>query len=327
MIISQTPLRLSFFGGGTDYPEHFLKHGGAVLASAIDKFSYITASRFPSRLFDYKVRVSYRKVELVRAVTELEHRVYQACLQHCGLEQDIELHNIADLPSFSGLGSSSAFTVGLLKALHAFKGEDLAPLDLAYEAIHIERDVLHENVGCQDQLLAAVGGFNLVEFHRPDHIAVHPVNLPLARLHELEAHLLLVYTKITRRASDIVAAQLQRVDANAERLLEMRRMVDRGLEILRGATDILEFGRLLHLAWQLKARLSQTVSNETIDHLYQLGLNHGAVGGKLLGAGGGGFILFFAPPEAHPRLRAVFQDYEIIEVNLNAPGSNIIFKL
>ncbi len=196
MLIARAPLRVSFFGGGTDYPEYFLQHGGAVLATAIDKFCYLTASPFPSHLFDYTIRLSYRQVELVKNLTEIEHNVYRECLKFCGLEQDIELHNVADLPAFTGLGSSSTFTVALLHALHCFKGEFVRPLDLAYEAIYVERKLLHDKVGCQDQLMAAVGGFNLVEFRTETDIIVHRVPISPQRLAEFEEHLFVVFTGI-----------------------------------------------------------------------------------------------------------------------------------
>src|SRR6185295_8760663 len=170
MVIARAPVRISFFGGGTDYPEYFQNEPGAVLATAIDKYSYVTSSPFLSELFDYSIRVSYRKVELAKSVEEIEHNVYRECLRLCKLERDIELHNVADLPAFTGLGSSSTFTVSLLHALHSFKGEFLTPLQLAYEAIHVERRLIKENVGCQDQVMAAVGGFNLVEFRKEDEV-------------------------------------------------------------------------------------------------------------------------------------------------------------
>lgn len=326
MIITRTPLRVSFFGGGSDYPEYFLKHGGAVLASAIDKYSYITANPFPSGLFDYAIRVSYRKVELVKRLEDIEHRVYRECLRHCGLDRDIELHNVADLPTFTGLGSSSTFTVGLLHALHAFKGEPTRGLQLAYEAIRIERECLRENVGCQDQTMAAAGGFQFVEFRKLDDIRPQPVNLPAGRLEELEAHLLLVFTRVLRRASDVVAGQLARIDRNTDTLARMHRMAFRGLELLAGNAPIREFGQLLHEAWQHKRTLSGDVSNTLIDDMYRLAMEHGAWGGKLLGAGGGGFLLLVAPPEKQPDLLQAFKGYDIIRVRLNAPASEVIFK-
>lgn len=326
MLISRAPVRISFFGGGTDYPEYFLRHGGAVLATAIDKFAYLTASPFPSQLFDYTIRLSYRQVELIKNVTEIQHNVYRECLKFCGLERDIELHNVADLPAFTGLGSSSTFTVALLHALHCFKGEFIRPLDLAYEAIHVERNLLHDRVGCQDQLMAAVGGFNLVEFRTETDIIVHRIPLSPQRLAEFEQHLFIVFTGIKRRASEVVAQQLDKVADNTDTLKQMRKMVDEGWDILTGNRPLSAFGNLLHQAWIAKRSLSQVISNSEIDRLYQQGLEGGAWGGKLLGAGAGGFLLFFAPPETHPRLRSIFGDKQVLKVKINAPGSEIIFS-
>jgi D-glycero-alpha-D-manno-heptose-7-phosphate kinase len=326
MIISRAPLRISFFGGGTDYPEYFLQEGGAVLASAIDKFSYITASPFPSHLFDYSIRLSYRKVELVKDVNETEHAVFRECLKFCKLEKDIELHNVADLPAFTGLGSSSTFTVSLLQALHAFKGEFITPQQLALEAIYVERRLVNDNVGCQDQVLAAFGGFNIVEFRTEENIVVTRVAIAPQRLAELEQHLLLVFTGIKRKASEVVAKQLKRVDQNFSLLGTMRKMVDEGHSILTGNRSLREFGELLHRSWMAKRSLDGCISNTEIDEMYERGMTAGAWGGKLLGAGGGGFLLFFAPPEVHPKIERMFVDQQILHVKLNAPGSQIIFS-
>jgi D-glycero-alpha-D-manno-heptose-7-phosphate kinase len=326
MIISRAPVRISFLGGGTDYPEHFLKEGGAVLATAIDKFSYLTASPFLSHLFDYSIRVSYRKVELARTVEEIEHRVFRECLKLCGLEKDIELHNVADLPAFTGLGSSSAFTVSLLHALHAFKGELLRPHELAYEAIHVERDLLRECVGCQDQVMAAYGGFNLIEFRTEQDITVHRVPLRPPRLAEFENHLFLVFTGIQRKASELASRQVERVGQNRENLSAMRAMVREGYDILTQERPLREFGELLHAAWKAKRTLDDAVSNPAIDALYAQGLEAGAWGGKLLGAGGGGFMLFFAPAKAQARLRQTFAGRQLLPVKINAAGSQIIFS-
>ncbi|MDE2291891.1 MAG: GHMP kinase [Elusimicrobia bacterium] len=325
MIISRAPLRVSFFGGGTDYPEHFLKEGGAVLATAIDRFCYVTASPFQSRLFDYSIRVSYRKGELVKRVSDIKHAVYRECLRQCGIERDIELHNVADLPAFTGLGSSSSFTVSLLQALHAFKGEFLAPIDIAYEAIRVERGRLRESVGCQDQVLAAVGGFNAVEFRREDDIRVHRVPLSPVRMREFERHLLLVFTGQKRKASEIVRHQMRKVSRNAATLRRMRSMVDQGWDILAGGRSLTAFGALLHEAWMAKHSLDPRVSSPRIDALYARGRRAGALGGKLLGAGGGGFLLFFAPPEAHARLARSFSGSQVLSPAVDAPGSQVIF--
>ena len=326
MIISRAPVRISFFGGGTDYPEYFLKESGAVLATAINKYSYVTASPFLSHLFDYSIRVSYRNVELARRVHEIEHNVFRECLKICGIEKDVELHNVADLPAFTGLGSSSAFTVSLLHALHTFRGEFLHPQELAYEAIHVERHILKDNVGCQDQVLAAFGGFNLVEFRTEQDIVVNRVPLSPVRLAEFEQHLFLVFTGITRKASEVVAHQLQRVEQNAAALRTMRAMVYEGYDALVSHRPLREFGELLHRAWEAKRSLDAGISNSEIDCIYSAGRAAGAWGGKLLGAGGGGFMLFFAPPEVHPKLAAVFAGRQILNVKLNAPGSQIIFS-
>lgn len=319
-------MRISFFGGGTDYPEYFLKHGGTVLASAIDKYSYVTASPFLSHLFDYSIRVSYRKVELAKQVSEIEHNVYRECLKLCGLEKDIELHTMADLPAFTGLGSSSAFTVSLLQALHSFKGEFLNPHQLACEAIYVERHLLKDKVGCQDQTMAAFGGFNLVEFRTENDISVQRVPITPTRLAEFEQHLFLVFTGITRKAAEVVAQQLKRVDDNTSTLKTMRQMAYEGYDILTGNRPLADFGDLLHQAWLAKRSLDGGISNSSIDEMYEQGLKAGARGGKLLGAGGGGFILFFAPPEAQVRLQKMFADKQTLSVKLNAMGSQIIFS-
>jgi D-glycero-alpha-D-manno-heptose-7-phosphate kinase len=326
MIIARSPLRVSFFGGGTDYPEHFLKEGGAVLATAIDKYLYVTASPFLSHLFDYSIRLSYRKVELIRNRNEIEHKVFRECLKLCGLEKDIELQTMADLPAFTGLGSSSSFTVALLHALHSFKGEFLTPHELACEAIHVERHLLRENVGCQDQVIAAFGGFNLVEFRSEHDFEVQRIPVTPNCLGRLEQHLLLVFTGIKRKASDVAAGQLAKRSRNAETLREMRDMVYRGFNILTSGRRLHDFGELLHHAWLAKYSLDGGISNPEIDELYERGRKAGAIGGKLLGAGGGGFMLFFVPPAARPKLQKACRNWQTLDVRLNAPGSQIIFS-
>jgi D-glycero-alpha-D-manno-heptose-7-phosphate kinase len=325
MIISRAPVRISFLGGGTDYTEHFRQHGGAVLATAIDKFSYMTVSPFLSDLFDYAIRISYRKNEIVKRVDDIEHNVFRECLRLLNLERDVELHTVADLPAFTGLGSSSAFTVSLLHALHSFKGEFVAPLQLAYEAIHVERNILHDNVGCQDQAIAALGGFNVIEFRREDDLVVHRIPVSNERIREFQRHLFIVFSGVTRKAADVVAGQLARVGDNRETLGRMRTMVDEGWDILTTRRPLCEFGQLLHEAWMAKRSLDPGVSRPEIDELYRTGMAEGAYGGKLLGAGGGGFLLFFAPPERHDALRRAFADRRLLPTNINAPGSQIIF--
>lgn len=325
MLITRAPLRISFFGGGTDYPEHFRTHGGAVLGAAVDKFCHMTASPFHSGLFEHALRISYSRNELVRTVDEVEHNVFRECLKLLGFTGDIELHAVADLPAFTGLGSSSAFTVSLLHALHAMKGEYLRPLDLAYEAIYVEREVLGDVVGCQDQTFAAVGGFARLDFHSEREIEVSRVPISAERLRGVEQHLAIVFTGQRRRAADVARAQLQRVADNCDRLGRMHRMVDDGWRILVENRPLAEFGELLHESWMQKRALDGGVTNDEIDVLYERGRSAGAIGGKLLGAGGGGFLLFFAPPETHERLLREFTGHHVLHVRLNAPGSQVIF--
>jgi D-glycero-alpha-D-manno-heptose-7-phosphate kinase len=325
VLITKTPLRISFFGGGTDYPEYFEHHGGAVLATAIDKSIYLSATRFYSRLFDYSIRIAYRKVECVRGVDQIEHGPFRECLRWAGITENIEVDTAADLPAFSGLGSSSSFVVGLLNTLTSFQGRRLRPIELAYRAIEIERGVLHESVGCQDQTVAAVGGFNLIEFRRTDDIVVHRLPLGTERVRELEAHLLMVFTGIKRRAADMAAEQIGRIPDNGPTLQRMRAMVDDGYDVLMRGGGLSRFGELLHEAWALKGGLSAGVSNGAIAEIYDAGRSAGAWGGKLLGAGGGGFMLFVVPPERRAAVRDRLAHLEEVPVLLNAPGSHVIY--
>jgi D-glycero-alpha-D-manno-heptose-7-phosphate kinase len=325
MIITQTPLRLSFLGGGTDYPEYFEQHGGAVLGSAVGQSCYFTAAPFQSRMFDYRLRVAYRKVECVSRVEDIEHRPFRECLRWTGLTRDAEITLTAELPAMTGLGSSSAFAVGLLNTIFAHQKRPLPPLELAYRAIEFERGVLKESVGCQDQTFAAVGGFNLIEFRALDDIVVHRVQLTPERLKELESHLLCFFTGIRRRANDLARAQTRRVKANLNRLAQMRALVDDGYRVLTGSGSLAPFGELLHQSWTLKRDLDTGVSNPCIDRWYREGIDAGAIGGKLLGAGGGGFLLFFAPPETHDFIRSRLADLTEVTFSLDAPGSRVIF--
>lgn len=326
MIISRAPMRISFFGGGTDFPEYFRENGGAVLSTAIDKYTYLTAGRFYSQLFGYALRLSYSKGELVSKVEEVQHAVFRECLRHCGIERDLELHTVADLPSFTGLGSSSSFTVALLMALYAHKGVYCSGLELAYRAIYIERTILGECVGVQDQVISAVGGFNVFEFRAEDDIRVHPVPLSPRRLNELESHLLLIFTNIKRRAADVEKEKVSGFSANKDSLSAMRKMVDQGYNHLVSSSSLERFGLLLNDGWQLKQRLGKGVSNQEIESMYEAGINAGAWGGKLLGAGGGGFLLFCAPPEKHQQILESLPCKHQVKVSLSAQGATIIYS-
>ena len=327
MIITRAPLRVSFFGGGTDYPAHFLEHGGAVLGSAIDQYSFITASPFRSEgLFDYAIRVTYREIEHVNTLDELKHVPIREALRKCGFDRDIEVHHIADLPAKTGLGSSSSFVVSLLQALHKLGGRDVKGIDLAYEAIHFERQILGESVGCQDQAFAAMGGFNVIEFRREDDISVHPLPISISRIAELESHLMMFYSGITRRAEDVVKTQLANVSDNKERYMRMRRQVDQAYDIITKGGSLTPFGELLDLAWAEKRALHNVISNPEIDSMYDRAKAAGAIGGKLLGAGGGGFLMLFVPPERQLAVEAALDGHCLVRPGLSAPGSDVIFN-
>lgn len=324
MIITRTPLRISFLGGGTDYPEYFENHGGAVLGTAVDKSAYFNLSRFYSRMFDYSIRIAYRKVECVNSIEELEHVPFRECLRWTGLTRDIEINHSAELPSCTGLGSSSSFVVGLLNTSYAFQRRLVHGLELAYEAIELERRVLGESVGCQDQTFAAVGGFNVIEFRAMGNFVVHRLPLTHARLQEFQDHLLVFYTGVRRRAEDLASRQVKKVAANLTRLASMRRMVDEGYHVLTGTGSLASFGKLLHDSWMAKRALDGAISSDTIDETYDAGIAAGALGGKLLGAGGGGFIAFFVPPDRQAAVRARLAHMQEVEFRINAAGSHII---
>ncbi|HOM99017.1 MAG TPA: GHMP kinase [Acidobacteriota bacterium] len=324
MIITRTPLRMSFFGGGTDFPEYFRENGGAVLGSAINKYIYHFVTQFPSDLFDYSIRLSYRRTECVKSLDEVQHAPFREILRFFDLNKDVEIALAADLPSFSGLGSSSSFTVGLVHALSAFQGRHVSREQLARLAIQLEREVLRETVGWQDQIFAAYGGFNLIEFGNNGGFNVHRVALAPERLEELERSLMLFFTGRTRSAGQIEVGKLRRLDEIRRHLRRLHELVEEAYSILTGNRSLTEFGRLLHQSWLEKRELSPEVSNAQIDEMYRRGLEAGAMGGKLLGAGGGGFLALFVPPGRQEQVRKVLEGYFQIQFQLNAPGSTVI---
>jgi D-glycero-alpha-D-manno-heptose-7-phosphate kinase len=324
MIICQTPFRISFFGGGTDWPEFYREHGGAVLGATIDQYFYHCTTRFPSRLFDYAIRLAYRRVECVRTLDEIEHRPFREILRHFGIDRDIEISLASDLPASTGLGASSSFTVGLINALTAFHGRQITAHDLAATAIAIERELLGEAVACQDQVFAAFGVLNVLEFARTGEFAVHPVNVTAARVEELERCLMLYFTGQTRQAQQIEREKMARLSQNRAWLIALLRQVERGHAILTGGGPLEALGPLFDEAWQAKRQLGPRVSNPEIDQLYDRARAAGALGGKLLGAGGGGFLLLFVPAERQPALRRALADRADVTVRFNSHGSRII---
>lgn len=324
MIICRTPFRISFFGGGTDYPAWYRQHGGAVLASTIDKYCYLTCRYLPP-FFEHRIRLVYRRIETCRTIDEIEHPVVRETLKYLGFDRGIELHHDGDLPARSGMGSSSAFTVGLLHALYALRGELRTKLQLAQHAIHIEQDLLRETVGCQDQLMAAFGGFKYIHFHQGGKLSVEPLPLPPGRIKELQDHLMLFYTGIARTSSEVAQSYAGRIHDNRRLLKVMREQVEEGMDILMSGMDIRALGELLHEAWQTKRALSERVSNAQVDELYEEARGAGAIGGKLTGAGGGGFLLLFVPPKKQGAVRAALARQIHVPFGFESAGSQIIF--
>ena len=325
MIISRTPFRISFFGGGTDYPAWYRRHGGAVLAASIDKYCYLTCRYLPP-FFEHRIRLVYRKIETCKTIEEIAHPVVKAVLQRLGFERGLELHHDGDLPARSGMGSSSAFGVGLLNAIHTLLGQTRSKMELAQESIHIEQEIIRETVGSQDQVMAAFGGLRYVQFHRDDSITVDALPLAPKRLAELQDHLMLFYTGIARTASDVARTYVTNIDSQRRQLDSMRRMVEESVDILIGGVNLRAFGHLLHEAWLTKRSLSPQVSTPQVDAWYKDAWRAGAVGGKLTGAGGGGFLLFFVPPEKRRAVRQALAPLLEVPFAFESAGSQIIFN-
>jgi D-glycero-alpha-D-manno-heptose-7-phosphate kinase len=325
MIITRTPFRISFFGGGTDYPCYYQECGGAVLVTAINRYCYISLRHLPP-FFNYKHRIVWSKTECVNGIDEIVHPSVRACLRYMNIQSGLEIHHDGDLPARSGLGSSSAFTVGLINALHALKGTMISNIALAEAAIYVEQELIKENVGSQDQTIAAFGGINVIRFNssRGNHISVEPLCLTADRICELQNQLMLFFTGIQRNASDIAKEQMRITPQKRPELSQMCNLVDEGATILCGRGDIVEFGRLLHETWLLKRSLTRQISNPAIDDIYETAMQAGALGGKLMGAGGGGFMVFFVPPQAKESVASALGLLHV-PFAFDFKGSHVIF--
>lgn len=323
MIITRTPFRISFFGGGTDYPGWYLQHGGEVLSTTIDKYCYITCRHLPP-FFEHKHRIVYSAIECVNSTDDIRHPAVRAVLNWNRCTKGMEIHHDGDLPARSGLGSSSSFTVGLIHAMHALKGEYVSKEKLARDALHVEQEVIGESVGSQDQIAAAYGGFNRIEFMRSGNFSVHPVILRRQRLKELQKHLMLCFTGFSRIAAEVAKSKIANLSKREVELRRMRQMVDEALQILQGQGPIEAFGDLLHEAWRCKRELSDKVATPEIDLLYETARDAGAIGGKLLGAGGGGFMLLFARPADQPRIRHALSGLVHVPFAFEEEGSRVM---
>jgi D-glycero-alpha-D-manno-heptose-7-phosphate kinase len=327
LISSRTPLRVSFFGGGTDYPDYFARYPGAVVGMAIDRYVYVSALKL-SDIIDYKYRLSYSRLERVTASKDLEHPVVRAVLDHYEVEDPLDISIQADLPASTGLGSSSAFTVGLINLVMALKNHSLTRLDLGKAAIHVEQVLLAENVGVQDQLHAAIGGLNRFDFI-DGRIRITPVQMTTDCESLLLSSLVLVYTGQTRFASKVLTEQIQatkerRIDKELSHLLAL---VSQSVDVLEGndpETMLNDFGRMMNEGWQTKRRLSSGVSNPAIDSLYEAALAAGALGGKLCGAGGGGFLLMVVPSRSRAKFDEAMRGNNLIPIGMDRHGATIL---
>lgn len=325
MIISRTPFRISFFGGGTDYPVFYEEYGGAVLSTSIDKYCYINCRYLPP-VFDHKYRIRYTNREEVQSISEIKHPSARECLNFIALSHGVEIQHNADLPAMSGIGSSSAFTVGLLFALYALKGQMITKRQLALDAIHVEQEMIQENVGSQDQTAAAFGGLNKIEFGGHQKISVSPITIDQAKLNSLQDYLMLFFTGFSRDASEIAEEQIIKTPEKTKELKTMMTMVPEAINILTGNPDRLaDFGRLLDESWQIKRSLTRHITTPAIDELYEAAMKAGALGGKLIGAGGGGFMLLFVKPELQKKVREQLGKLLLIPFRFENLGSQIIY--
>ncbi len=327
MIISKTPYRISFFGGGTDYPSWYLKEGGEVLSTTIDKYCYISCRILPP-FFDVKYRVVWSHIETVCTISEILHPAIREGLNFLGINGDLgglEIHHQGDLPARAGMGSSSSFAVGLIKVLTALRGNIIGEHELALKAIELEQSILKENVGSQDQVAASYGGFNHLNFLANGDIKVNPVTLSPSRILELESHLLLLYTGATRLSSEVAGEVISNLDKKKTELCNMQRMVEQALTILNNHGSLDAFGKLLHENWILKRNLTNSMSSTTIDNIYKTSLEHGALGGKLLGAGSSGFMILYVPLEKQQKVIDALPGYLHVPFKFENEGSSIIY--
>ncbi len=322
MIISQTPLRISFAGGGTDFADFYRAHGGAVISSAIDKYIYVIIKA----RFDKKVRVGYTRTEMVDHIDQIEHELVRECLRMTGITEGVEIATMADIPSEgSGLGSSSTVTVGLLQAMYAYQGELVTASRLAEEACKIEINILKKPIGKQDQYIAAFGGLRKIVFNKDESTDVQKVDIDSTTERLLSENMMLFYTGVTRKADSILVDQQANIDEQADRLLKMKAQVDDVASCL-AQQNLNKFGRILNSGWEMKKRLARGISSGALDELYERSLDAGAIGGKIAGAGGGGFLMLCCPPDRQAAVRGVLSEFRELHIKLERDGTKVIFN-
>ena len=326
MIISRTPYRISFFGGGTDYPAWYLKEGGAVLSTTIDKYCYISARALPP-FFSERHRIVWSHIETVNSVSEILHPAVREGLRFLGFTNatGVEIHHQGDLPARSGIGSSSTFAVGLIRALSSLRGHAIDKHELACKALELEQNVLKESVGSQDQVAAAYGGLNVIHFLPDGSFRVDPLKIPATRAEEFEKHLLLLYTGTSRMGGEIAAAVIAGMRDKTAELRRMRRLVDEAAGILTDRGGLEKIGELLHETWLLKRGLAEGVTSSEVDEIYRIARENGAIGGKLLGAGAKGFMLFFVPPEKQAAVQCALNRFVWVPFQFETEGSTTIY--
>ena len=322
MIIKQTPFRMSFFGGGTDFPDFYREHGGAVISTSFDKYCYVNVRHLP-RFFDYATELSYSQIERVVDVEEIKHPAIREAMKFLDMHE-LRLTYEADLPARSGLGTSSSFAVGMLNAFYALKGKYADKKKLADEAIYLERVLCKESGGIQDQIAAAFGGLNRINFNAEGY-EVKPVIISPERKRQLNRNLMLFFTGFSRFSSDIQETTQKALADKEKQLLEMLSLVDDAERILTSKTDLNEFGRLLDYTWKLKRGISSQISTGTIDDLYDRGMKAGALGGKLLGAGGGGFLLFYVEEDKREAVHQAMEDLLYVPFRFENSGTRVIY--
>ena len=325
MRISKTPFRVSFFGGGTDYPEWTEKYGGKIISTSIDKYCFITCRELPP-FFNHKHRIAYSKIEDVQTIEQIENRAIKAVLQDSKIEKGLEIHCDADLPARSGIGSSSSFVVGLVNCVESFKGNIISKKQLAEKAIYIEQNLLGETVGSQDQIASAYGGFNIINLKKNGEMFIEKVDISEKKITLLNDHLMLFFTGFSRTASKIAELQVKNINNKIKELNMIKDFTDKALDILYSDRNIDEFGSLLHESWLIKSNLSSKITNSNIDEIYKRGLSAGAIGGKLLGAGGGGFMLLFVRPEDRENVKKELNELLYIPFKFENKGSQVIYS-
>lgn len=326
MIISRTPYRISFFGGGTDYPEWYLKNGGEVLSGTINKYLYVSIRDLPP-FFKHKFRVVYSKIEMVKDYKSISHGVVREGLKlvNKGIHNGYEIHYDGDVPARAGLGSSSSFVVGFLNALHSHLNKKISTKKLANLSINLEQNILSETVGSQDQIAASFGGLNSIKFYKNGKFKIVKIKKSEKDLESISKNFLMVFTGINRTAKFVADTYVNKLNKKKKDLFEIISQVKTAKHLLN-ENKIFEFGKLLNETWKIKRMLSPSVSNEQIDKIYDNGLKNGATGGKLLGAGGGGFILFQVKPEDREKFLKKMKNNIILDFKITNNKSEILFK-